>query len=299
MWKKSKKIKVNHSQKDFHLIFLDYLMSDAWTKIKASSSSLNISMDNVMEGIKRLVTEENDFESRVRPKTTQFFVFFWTYWNLMQETISKIAQLIRLLTVRGSCLKPWWMKSTFYFGSIQETWTKKFTADATKHLTFQSFCSPERRIFFDWDLAGRKIVCCYGKLYLFERDLFLPILFFLSISTPTPKRYSTILSLADFQLLKTADWEVDGGNRGTIQRETGFRIWRFVTSFQQNFTHPVYDNSDGISKFVFLLAKTAPHINHAGRSEACSQSRNFFEERDQWKKLAVLGIIRQSNLDAR
>ena len=30
-------------------------------------------MDNVMEGIKRLVTEENEFESRVKPKTTQFF----------------------------------------------------------------------------------------------------------------------------------------------------------------------------------------------------------------------------------
>ena len=142
------KIRVNHSQKDFHLIFLDYLMSDAWTKNKGSSSSLNNSMDNVMEGIKHLVTEENEFESRVKPKTTQFFVFFWTYWNLMQGTISKIAQLIRLLPVRGSCLKPWWMKSTFYFGSIQETWTKKFTADVTKHLTFQSFCSPERRTFW-------------------------------------------------------------------------------------------------------------------------------------------------------
>ena len=64
-------------------------------------------MDNVMEGIKRLVTEENEFESRVKPKTAQFFVFFWTYWNLMQEKISKNAQLIRLLPVRGSCLKPW------------------------------------------------------------------------------------------------------------------------------------------------------------------------------------------------
>ena len=94
-------------------------------------------MDNVMEGIKRLVTEENEFESRVKPKTAQFFVFFWTYWNLMQEKISKNAQLIRLLPVRGSCLKPWWMKSTFYLESIQETWTEKFPADATKHLTFQ------------------------------------------------------------------------------------------------------------------------------------------------------------------
>ena len=148
MWKMSMKIKVNPSKKEFHLNFLDYLMSDAWTKIKGSSSSLNNSMDNVMEGIKRLVTEENEFQSRVKPKTTQFFVFFWTYWNLMQQTISKIAQLIRHLPVRGSCLKPWWMKTTFHLGSIQETWTKKFPADATKHLIFQSFCSPERKTFW-------------------------------------------------------------------------------------------------------------------------------------------------------
>ena len=116
MWKKCMKIKVNPSKKDFHLNFLDYLNSDAWTKIKGSSSSLNKSTDIVMEGIKRLVTEENEFESRVKPKTTQFFVFFWTYWKMMQETKSKIAQLIRLLPVTGSWLKNLMSEINFLLG---------------------------------------------------------------------------------------------------------------------------------------------------------------------------------------
>ena len=120
MWKQSMKIKVNHSQKDFHLIFLDYLMSDAWTKIKGSSSSLNKSTDIVMEGIKRLVTEENEFESRVKPKTTQFFVFFWTYWNLMQETISKIAQLIRLLPLEALVWNLYKWNQLFTWGAFKK-----------------------------------------------------------------------------------------------------------------------------------------------------------------------------------
>ena len=177
MWKKSMKIKVKPSKKDFHLNFLDYVNSDAWTKIRGSSSSLNKSMDNVMEGIKRLVTEENEFESRVKPKTTQFFAFFWTYWNLMQEAISKIAQLIRLLPVRGSCLKPWWTKSTFYLGSSQETWTKKFPADATKHLTFQSFCSPERKTFWLIPSWEKKSVLLRKTVSFRTRSSFIDSLF--------------------------------------------------------------------------------------------------------------------------